>query len=137
MKKAANTVLLVGGILDIVLGAILLLCLVPNFLIFAGIFALVARKRQTKELYITTLVFALLSAEPITITGAILAIVDDEEKKEEKPFVDVSSKEVKKPARNSEDFVAKIKSYKELLDDGAITEEEYNKLKEEEFANRE
>ena len=132
MKKASDILLLIGGIIDIVIGGLFLLCLVPTPFIFSGIFALVARKKQTKGLFITTLVFSILSFEPVTITGAILAIVCDEAGDP----LEAKTVEVKETPKKEDDFVSKIKEYKELLDSGAITEEEYNKLKEAELKKK-
>ena len=47
--------------------------------------------------------------------------------------VDAEAKEVKK---TSQSFIDRIKELKELYDCGAITEEEFNQLKAEEFKNR-
>ena len=96
MKKASDILLLVGGIIDIVAGGALLICLVPTFLLPAGILALCARKKNSQGLIITTLVFAALSFEPVVITGTILALVvqSEEQKKQEKPQVEETSEVV-------------------------------------------
>ncbi len=84
MKKASSIVLLIAGILDIIAGSIVILTswaamffTLPwgIFLLLAGIFALVARKKETKGMYITTIVFGVLSLELISLTGAILGLV--------------------------------------------------------------
>ena len=129
MKKASNVLLLIGGILDIVLGGVFLLFLIPTPYIFSGIFALVSRKKDTFGYYVTTTVFATLGLSVVTLTGAIFALIVEETG--EDPFVDKAVKDVEsKPVQSKDDLVSKIKEYKELLDMGAITEEEYTKLKE-------
>ena len=134
MKKAAEIILLIGGIIDLVIGGLCILCLIPTPYLFSGIFALVARKKQTKGMIITTMVFAILGAEIITLTGAILLLLCEEGVQDPLEAKDVEVKEVKKP--KEDDFASKIKEYKELLDSGAITEEEFNRLKEDEFKKR-
>ena len=96
MKKASDILLLVGGIIDIVAGGALLLCLVPTFLLPAGILALCARKKDSLGLTITTLVFAALSGDAVVITGSILSLVvhSQEHPEEKEKKVDEEASEV-------------------------------------------
>ena len=91
MKKASNILLMVAGIIDIIVGAIVIatcwLALFATlpwgvFLLLAGIFALVARKKQnasdpkTKTMMIVVIVFTVLGADLIGLTGGILGLID-------------------------------------------------------------
>lgn len=126
MKKTADILLLTGGIIEIVCGSIAVLCLYP-FTLISGIFALYIRKHPSKNMYITGIVFSVLGGGIVTLTGHILGLVS-----ESAPEID--NPEAKpKPEPKEKDPVDRINELKDLLDKGAITQEEYDKLKEEQL----
>lgn len=97
MKKASSILLLIAGIIDIVVASMVLLSALLTlfwfggylfalpwnvFILLAGIFALVARKRlnsgdpKTKNMMIVVIVFTVLGADIIGLTGGILGLID-------------------------------------------------------------
>lgn len=84
MRKASGILLLIAGIIDLVVASLgILFSWATLFislpwgicLLLAGIFALVAKKKQTKGMYITTIVFAFLGLDTIGLVGAILGLI--------------------------------------------------------------
>lgn len=91
MKKASGILLMIAGILDLILASCTILtCWLVFFvtlvwgvlLLLAGIFALVARKKQTKGMYITSIVFSVLSADLLGAVGSILGVISASKKQE-------------------------------------------------------
>ena len=126
MKKTADILLLTGGIIETVLGSIAVLYLYP-FTLISGIIALYTRKHPSKNMYITGIVFSVLGGGIVTLTGHILGLVSES-------VPEIDNPEAKpKPKPKEKDPVDRINELKDLLDKGAITQEEYDKLKEEQL----
>lgn len=119
MKQAAKVFLILG----MVIGGI---TIVP---IVIGVFALKAideaKKKEDLE------VWAILSIFLVSLVGGILMLFITDEELNENPELIVDAKVEEK---TEDDYIANIKKLKELFDSGAITKEEYEKLKAKELA---
>ena len=123
MKKAAKVFLILGMVLQAIL----------IYPIILGIFAIKKIDNAQSKNDLTT--WGIISIFFVSTVGGILMLLIPEEEYSAYAYYRAHhpGETYDTPKSNGDNYIQRIKDLKELLDSGAITQEEYDKLKAEEL----
>ena len=123
MKKAAKVFLILGMVLQAIL----------IYPIILGIFAIKKIDNAQSKNDLTT--WGIISIFFVSTVGGILMLLIPEEEYSAYAYYRAhhQGETYDTPKNNGDNYIQRIKDLKELLDSGAITQEEYDKLKAEEL----